>query len=69
MNSFVYEVRPCTEDESGVAECEESEAMFWGVYERPTQPDTHGACCAIWAADFARKEDAVFFAEALRNPL
>jgi hypothetical protein len=65
--THTYEVRPCIEDESGVFECEENVADFWGVYERSTEENIYGERLAIWAADFARKEDALWFSESMRG--
>ena len=47
--------------------CNESEADYWGVYERPTTPNEHGACLAVWVADFARREDAMVFRDLLEG--
>jgi len=43
--------------------CTESEADFWGVYERPINPPHY----ATWIADFARKEDAVVFRQLMED--
>ena len=45
--------------------CNECDADYWGLYERPTTPDAHGCCLAIWIADFARREDAMVFRDLL----
>jgi hypothetical protein len=65
--THTYEVRPCIEEADGVSECEESVADFWGVYERATSPDEAEARLATWIADFARKEDALWFSENMRS--
>ena len=62
---FAYEVRPCLQEWNGIAMCDESDADFWGLYERPTTPDDHGNCLAVWVAGFARREDAMVFRDIL----
>jgi hypothetical protein len=65
--THTYEVRPCIEEADGVSECEESVADFWGVYERPVVGGVGGL--ATWIADFARKEDALWFSENMRSQM
>jgi len=62
---FTYEIEAICENEDGIAMCDESDADFWGLYERPTTPDDHGNCLAVWVADFARREDAMVFRDIL----
>lgn len=64
---FTYEVRPCLDEPDGVTECPEYEAEFWGVYERPVDPDEHNFRLATWIADFARKEDALVFRQLMED--
>lgn len=64
---FTYEVEAVREDEDGIAMCDESEADFWGVYERPVEPDDHGNQLAVWVADFARREDAQVFRDLMEE--
>lgn len=63
--SFEYEVEALLKDEDGVSMCDECDADYWGLYERPTTPDEHGNCLAVWVADFARREDAMVFRDIL----
>lgn len=63
--AFTYEVEAVMETEDGITRCEESNADYWGLYERPTTPDEHGCCPAVWVADFARREDAMVFRDVL----
>lgn len=60
MNQYTYEVRPCIELEDGVSECAESEADYFGVYEREVIDGVAGL--GDWVADFAHKNDAEMFA-------
>ena len=64
---FTYEAHPCIEELDGVTECPEAEADFWGVYERPVEPDEYNSRLAIWIADFARKEDALVFRQRMED--
>jgi len=64
---FTYEVRPCIEEEDGVSECAESEADYWGLYERHAEEDIYGHKLAVWVADFARKEDALAMKELMEK--
>lgn len=63
--AFTYEVEAVTETEDGISMCEECDADYWGLYERPTTPNEHGHCLASWVADFARREDAMVFRDLL----
>lgn len=63
--AFTYEVDAVMETEDGVTKCNESDADYWGVYERPTTPNEYGHCLAVWIADFARREDAMVFRDLL----
>lgn len=65
--AFTYEVEAVTETEEGVAICNESDADYWGLYERPITPDEHGDRLAVWVADFARKEDALAFKKLMED--
>lgn len=66
--NFAYEVEAVMQEDDGhICMCEESEADFWGVYERPTEPDEHGGRLATWVADFARKEDAIVFQQLMQR--
>lgn len=68
MTEFTYEVEALLDDDTGCpCMCNESEADYWGVYERPTTPDEHGACLAVWVADFARREGAMVFRDLLEG--
>jgi hypothetical protein len=59
MSSFKYEITPTMRVDDGWEKCAENESDQWSVYER----DSDGL--AVWVADFARKEDAIFFVELL----
>jgi len=64
--AFTYEVEAVhDEDDGSVSMCNECDADYWGLYERPTTPDDHGNCLAVWVADFARREDAMVFRDLL----
>lgn len=65
--ALTYEVDAVMEAEGGIVRCDESEADYWGLYERPTTPDEHGNCLAVWIADFARKEDALVFKKLMED--
>jgi hypothetical protein len=63
-----YEVQGVmTDDEGGMAKCDDSEADVWAVYERPVEPDENGDRLAVWIAEFSRKEDAQFFAHHMQE--
>lgn len=60
---FRYEVQPCIDEGGNTLPCPESEAAYWGVYERAI--DGPEPRCAVWVADFARREDAMVFRDLL----
>ncbi len=56
------QIKPCIDEGGLVAWCEESEAAYFGVYLG--EPGAYS-----WVADFANKEEAVWYAEALCDRL
>lgn len=63
--AFTYEVEAVHDEDGSVSMCNECDADYWGVYERPTTPNEYGHCLAVWVADFARREDAMVFRDLL----